>query len=233
MIQPSPMEEFHSYISQEGIISIYGESGTGKTTLALQIISELMITHKSQNWQSVWIQASETFPKKRLQTMYINERENIAYLLKNIFLVPGKKPFSNITTQSAFLKNFETLVLPPNLKFIVIDNISHHLRYAQANISVFQEKMKLMNEFFNHQLFPLIMFCLREKIILFLIHEVSFDPQSGQLKSYNNKLFERVRCVEINLLKSVGSQLKSMVVSIHNIKKQYTYEISEKGFIWL
>jgi ABC-type dipeptide/oligopeptide/nickel transport system ATPase component len=224
MNQTSMMEQFQSYLSQEGIISIYGESGMGKTTLALQIVSEFMIKHKPQNRQCIWVQASETFPKKRLQTMYINEREKITYLLKNIFLVPGKKPF---------LKNFETLVLPPNLRFIVIDNISHHLRFAQANISLFQDKMKLMNEFFNHQLFPLIMFCLREKIILFLIHEVSFNPQSGQLKSYNNKLFERVRCVEINLLKSVGSQLKSMVLSTRNIKKQYTYEISEKGLIWL
>jgi len=233
MIQLSFMEEFHSYISQDGIISIYGESGTGKTTLTLQIISEFIIKHKSQNRQCIWVQASEIFPKKRLQTMYRNEPEIISALLKNIFVIPGKKPFSNITTQSAFLKNFETLALPPNLKYIVIDNISHHLRYAQANISVFQEKMKLMNEFFNHQLFPLIMFCLREKIILFLIHEVSFDPQSGQLKAYNNKLFERVRCVEINLLKSIGSQLKSMILSTRNIKKQYTYEISEKGFVWL
>jgi archaellum biogenesis ATPase FlaH len=232
MVQSSLIGDFQSHIIQQGIVSIMGESGTGKTTLALQFISKFMIENRSQKQQCLWIQASEAFPKKRLQTMYQNEPEILSALLKNIFVMPGKKPFSNITTQSAFLREFETLTLPPNIKYIVIDNISHHLRYAQANISVFQEKMKLMNEFFNPQLFPLIMFCLREKIILFLIHEISFDPQSGRLKPYNNKLFERVKCVGINLSKSVGCQLKSMILSTCDIKKQFTYEISDIGFMW-
>jgi ABC-type dipeptide/oligopeptide/nickel transport system ATPase component len=215
------------------IISIIGESSTGKTTLALQLVTTLMTLNENINKQTIWVQASEKFPKRRLITMYQEHQEVISILLQNIFIFPKINPFSNISSQSKFLKNFHSLILPPETRYIVIDNISHHLRFAQANISDLRIRMKFMNEFFNQELFPLIMLCLRENYYLFLIHEVSFDPQSGQLRAYNNYLFERVKGVEIYLSKSMGSNLKSMNISIDGVKKQYTYEISDQGVLIL
>ena len=226
-------EALSKMISKNRITSIIGESSAGKTTLAIQLVANLMIQNERITNKAIWIQASEKFPKKRLITMYQNHPTVASNLLRRIYVIPKEKPFSNITSQSTFLKNFKNLILPPNVKYIVIDNISHHLRFAQANISDFKAKMKLMNEFFTQQLFPLIMFCLREKYRLFLIHEVSFDPKSGQLRTYNNQLFERIKGVEIYLSKAMGTKLKSMKISMDGVHKQYTYEISDQGLVIL
>lgn len=223
------LEAYESLILMNRIISIIGESATGKTTLALQLISNLMINCDKDSGKTVWIQASEKFPQKRLINMYQNQPEIATRLLKNIFIIPKYGPFPNKKSQANFFRNFESLVLPPGIKYIVIDNISHHLRYSQGNISKVQEKMKFMNKFFNQELFPLIMFCLREKFYLFLIHEVSFDPRTGESRAYNNQLFERVKGVKICLTKSIGTKLNKMYISTDDEQKQFVYEISDQG----
>ena len=227
-------KEFQGLLSEQKIVSIIGESGTGKTTLALQLVSNLMTSKDSKiNNQTIWVQASESFPKKRLLRIYQDNPELASSLLKNIFLIPKQKPFPNITSQSRFLRNFKNLMLPPLVKNIVIDNISHHLRFAWANITSFQKKMKLMNDFFNNQLFPLIMFGLSNNYQIFFIHEVSFDPHSGQLRAYNSQLFDRIKILEIQLIKSIGTQLKSMKISTVDASKQFTYEITDRGLLIL
>lgn len=227
-------KEFQGLLSQQKIVSIIGESGTGKTTLALQLVSNLMTNKDSKiNEQTIWVQASESFPKNRLLRIYQDNPELASNLLKNIFIIPKQKPFSNITSQSRFLRNFKNLILPPFVKYIVIDNISHHLRFAQANITLFQKKMKLMNDFFNNQLYPLIMFSLHNNYQIFLIHEVSFDPKLGQLRAYNSQLFDRIKSVKIQLSKSIGTQLKSMKISAANFYQLFTYEITDQGLLIL
>ncbi|MFW9930230.1 MAG: hypothetical protein ACFFD1_12620 [Candidatus Thorarchaeota archaeon] len=224
---------FNTFITRHNIVSIIGESSTGKTTLALQLITNLMSRNKNLNKEAIWIQASEKFPKKRLITMYQNQPEVASTLLKRIYVIPKEKTFSGISSQSNFFKNVKNLVLPPEVKYIVIDNISHHHRFAQANISDFKEKMKFMNRFFNQELFPLLMFCLRENYYLILIHEVSFNPKLGQLRAYNSQLFKRVIGIEIYLSKLIDSNLKSMNIYIQGFSKQFTYEISDRGLIIL
>ncbi|MEJ2295765.1 MAG: hypothetical protein P8Y23_13500 [Candidatus Lokiarchaeota archaeon] len=224
---------FKPLIAQHKIISIIGESSTGKTTLALQLIANLMSCNNSSNKEAIWIQASENFPKKRLIAMYQNKPGVVSSLLKRIYIIPKEKTFSNVSSQSNFFKNFKNLVLPPEVKYIVIDNISHLHRFARANIPELKEKMKFMNQFFNQELFPLLMLCLRKNYYLFLIHEVSCNPKSGKLRAYNNQLFKRVKGIEIYLSKSIYSNLKSMKISIQGISKQFTYEISDRGLIIL
>lgn len=226
-------EGFKPSIAQHKIISIIGESSTGKTTLALQIIANFMTRNENINKEAIWIQASERFPKKRLVAMYQNEPGVVSSLLKRIYIIPKENTFSTISSQSNFLKNFKNLILPPEVKYIVIDNISHLHRFTQSNIPDRKKKMKFMNQFFNQELFPLLMFCLRENYYLFLIHEVSFNPQSGQLRAYNNQLFKRVKGIEIFLSKSIDSNFKSMKISIQGFSKQFAYEISDEGLIIL
>ena len=232
-MQNIAFEQLRKIISPHRIISIIGESSTGKTALVLQLTANLIINSEYENGQAIWVQASEEFPKKRLLKMYQNHPKTLSYLLNQIYVIPKDKPFSTIASQSKFFRNFTNLVLPPGIKYIAIDNISHHHRLAQANNLDFHGKMKFMNNFFTQELFPLIMFCLREKLYLFLIHEVSYNPQLGQSRAYNYQLFDRVKGVEIHLSKTIGSTLKSMKISIEKVSKQYTYEISDQGLIIL
>jgi hypothetical protein len=179
--------------------------------------------------QALWVQSSEKFPKKRLLTMYRNQPEIASHLLKNIFILPKQHIFSDIWSEAEFFYNIRSKILPLGIKYIVIDNISHHHRYAQANISNIKLKMKFMNQFFNQQVFPLVMFCLHHNLILIFIHEVSFNPQVGQLKAYNNLLFERIKGINIRLSKPFGNQHKSIRLSTTESYKEYNYDITDQG----
>jgi len=214
-----------------GLISIAGKSGTGKTTLALQFVSSLMTLEKPYQDQSIWIQASEQFPKKRLRSLYESYPDIINYILKNIFVAPGIKSFSNYQEQSAYFRRLMTMIFPNNVKIIVIDNISHYLRYFLASNSNFKRRGAIMDEFFNFQLFPLIMRCLREKIILILIHEVSFHPSSGKTKPFFSKLYDRIDSINVNLSKAIGTGLKQMEVSSKGTSTKFVYEIGESGIV--
>ena len=211
-------------------ISISGKSGTGKTILALQLISTVLTSEELEN-SCVWIQASESFPKKRLLSLYKTYPGKINYLLKNIFVIPRNKPFSNYKEQSTFFNELGTLLLPSNVKFIVIDNISHHLRLAASLNSDIKGRVILLNQFFSSQLFPLIMRCLRDNIILILIHEVSFDPSSGKTQPFFNKLYSRIQTVSITLSKNFRSNIKTMEIDCgdNSNGRRLNYEIRDSG----
>jgi len=211
----------------KNIISISGKSGTGKTTLALQIVGQTLTSSS----YGIWVQASESFPKKRLISLFTTSPGKIDYLLKNIFVFPRNKPFSNYREQSAFFNELGTLSLPFNVKFIVIDNVSHYLRFAASLSSDIKRKVILLNQFFSSQLFPLIMRCLREGIVLILIHEVSFDPSSGKTQPFFNKLYSRIQMVSITLSKNFRSNVKTMKISCGDKSKgrKLNYEIRDSG----
>ena len=217
--------------NKNGLISIAGKSGTGKTTLALQFVSTLMTLEEPYRDQGVWIQASEQFPKKRLRSLFESYPDKVNYFLKNIFVAPGIKPFSNYQEQSAYFRRLKTTIFPNNVKIVVIDNISHYLRFIIASNSDFKRRGAIMDEFFSGQLFPLIMRCLREKIILILIHEVSFDPSSGKTKPFFSKLYDRIDSINVNLSKAISSGLKQMEISSKGISTKFVYEIGESGIV--
>ena len=212
-------------------ISISGKSGTGKTTLALQLASTILTSEKPLENSCVWIQASEIFPKKRLISLYKTSPGNINYLLQNIFVFPRNKPFSNYREQSTFFNELGTLLLPSNVKFMVIDNISHHLRLAASLNSDIKRKTILLDQFFSSQLFPLIMRCLRENIVLILIHEVSYDPALGKTRPFFNKLYSRIQTVSITLSKNFHSNIKEMVIDCgcKSDERRLNYEIRDSG----
>lgn len=151
--------------------------------------------------------------------------------MKNVFIAPGIKPFSNYKDQSAYFRKLKTTIFPNNARFIVIDNISHHLRFAASSHSDFKKRGAILDEFFSVQLFPLIMRCMREEIILILIHEVSFDPTSGKTKPFFSKLYDRIDSINVNLSKAMGSGLKQMEVSSKGTTTKFVYEIGESGIV--
>ena len=213
------------------IISISGKSGMGKTTLALQLVSTILTNEKSFEKSCIWIQASESFPKKRLISLFKTSPGKIDYLLQNIFVFPRNKLFSNYREQSTFFKELGNILLPSNVKFMVIDNISHHLRFAVSQNMVIKRKMTLLDQFFSSQLFPLIMRCLREKIVLVLIHEVSYVPALGKTRPFFNKLYSRIQTVSITLSKNFHSNIKEMKIDCgcNSNGRRLNYEIRDSG----
>ena len=218
-------------LKKRRIISISGESGTGKTTLALQLIASGLSREGAFDHQAVWIQASEVFPRKRLQALFRSSSGKSDSLLKKIFLYPGSTPFLSYEDQSTFLATLAGVMLPYGTRYLAIDNISHHLRFAASCCSDVKQKMALLDEFFSSQLFPIIMRCLREEIVLILLHEVSFDPKLGKNQPFFNKLYSRINSVNVYLSKSFNSKVKSMELASRDevISKGVKYEIKNKG----
>ena len=225
------LESLFNLLKERRIISISGESGTGKTTLALQILASGLTRKNASEDQAVWIQASEVFPKKRLRTFFNGSNGKSDDLLKKIFLHPVSSPFLSYKEQSAFLSTLRSAILPFGTKYLAIDNISHHLRFAASCCSNFKQRTALLDRFFNSQLFPLIMRCLREEIVLILLHEVSFNPKVGKNLPFFNKLYSRINSVNVNLSKSFNSNKKRMELVYRDnvISESVKYEIKARG----
>ena len=230
VFQESVMSSIEELFHDNILISISGKAGTGKTSLSLFLIGSFLTSLRPYDGSCIWVQASESFSKKRLDTMFRKNGEQLIYLTHNIFVTPGNKPFLFYDLQLKGLKKFTTTFLPPDIKFIVIDNISHHLRYKLSRTTDMEMKSDLINKFYDTILTPLIFRCQREKINLILIHEVSFDVKSQQTRPFFSKLYERLKGVYITLSKSFVSNQRTMKLAFNNTQFSFKFTITESGF---
>jgi hypothetical protein len=223
-----------SFLSTQDLISFSGESGTGKTTLALQIAGFLLTHNPPYKHQCIWIQASEPFPKQRLLTLFDDDIQKLKYLQKNIFVFPGNGCFPTFKSQLKAFSSFSEQVLSPDLKVIIIDNISHHLRYWLMQQEDLTIRGKILDEFYTNQLFPLLMRCQREEIYLVLIHEVSYNVKKHTTKLFFSQLYERLEMLYIILTKSIKTQLRTLKITDYDSELYVrVYELSRQGFILL
>ena len=222
-------------ISKKKIVSISGCSGTGKTTLALQLVGNFLTQKKPYNDSCIWIQASELFPKRRFDKIFNSFPEKLGYLKDNIFISPSKSICESYYKQAKIIKNIinDGNYLPPNLKFLVIDNISHHLRYEISKFDEIKCKLSFLNDFFNSNLLPLLLLSMREEIVLILIHEVSFNINLGENVPFFSKLYNRIDSTFIKLTKDFATQDNTMNVFFNRNKWIFKYRIEDKGLIWL
>lgn len=228
--QNSILDGLKEIFEDNTVISISGKAGTGKTSLALFLIGSYLTSTIPPNESCVWVQASESFPKKRLKAMFQND--SFDYLTHNIFINPGNGPFTSYLHQLEKLRNFagNNFLLPPDIKFIVIDNISHHLRFRFSQVLDMERRSQLINNFYDTVLNPLILRCQRESINLILIHEVSFDVKSQRTRPFFSKLYERIRGVDISLSKSFVSHQRTMDISLNKSRYSLNFTLSDSGF---
>ena len=227
--------EVHKLMNRHKIINISGESGTGKTTLALQLVGNFLTATYPFEECCIWVQASESFPIKRLSRMFANTPQEFSYLQQNIFTIPHNITLNTYFDQSQlFSKIINGLtILPPNLRFMVIDNISHHLRYEISKYNDIKRITSLIDDFYDSQLLPLLMFCQREGICLILIHEVSYDPNSGRNRSFLFKLYDRVNTIKIELSHRCNNRNKSMKIFFKDYSWMFDYALQQNGLVTL
>ena len=213
------------------IISIAGKSATGKTTLALQLVSKLLTSCRSDKVSCLWIQASELFPKKRLIKMYENSPDLLSYILKHIFITPSNCVLMTYSEQEKLIKKItdNSFIYPSNLRYVVIDNITHHFRYELSQKIGVQKAVLAIDDFFNRQIFPLVMFCERKDICIILIHEVSFNPPLGEDKMSFFKVYERIKALNVFLNTSPISNKGTIIIKSKKAPLTHNYYISNSG----
>ena len=233
MEQESLMLDIEQLLSSRRLLNVYGKSGAGKTSLVLYLAGQLLTKELPYHYQCVWIQASEFFPSRRLSQLFEKDFKKLRFLRNNIFITPFRKPFLSYKAQVRFFSTFVEKLLPPELKIIVIDNISHHLRFKLAQYSSINEKVRLLNHFYEEQLLPLITFCQKQDFILVLIHEVSYNPKLGRIVPFFHKLYSRIETVDIFLEQDITAQHKILNLTYLDYHKQVGYQIQNDGFQWI
>lgn len=227
-------EGLKKLISGNRIISVSGASGLGKTTLAQYLIGKLLIDFHTQEYCSYWVQASEIFSRKRLSKLFEKVPVELEYIKNNIYIFPSKKPCISYLEQGRVLESIwsENSIVSPDLKFIIIDNISHHLRYELSLSQSIESTVSLIDTFFEQQLQPLIMFCQREDIALFLIHEVTYDPKADRQAPFCHKLYDRIDTLDIILKKEFSTQEKTMHIDLGDNTFSTKYILCDEGFVF-
>ncbi|MFW9866130.1 MAG: hypothetical protein ACFFEN_08545 [Candidatus Thorarchaeota archaeon] len=217
---------FKELVEQYPVISVSGEAGTGKTSFTLYLLGNLLDFEAT----CVWIQASEIFPRKRLITLFQDKKRQ--YLLKNIYITPKKGIFNSYNDQLNLLKKIvdKDFIMPPEIRFIVIDNISHYLRLEFANIKDLKKKFILLDKFYDELLCPLILKCQRKQITLVLLHEVMFDISTQRTRPFFHKLYKRIKGGNINLGKSLISKELVMEIVRGDQSISFPFTIKDNGF---
>lgn len=216
--------------SFNNIISVSGESGTGKTTLALYLVGNCL----EEGEQCIWIQASEHFPIKRLANLFEKHPKKLESLRGNFFVIPKNHAIRTYQEQCTLLQNLlvETAILPPNLHFIVVDNISHHLRYAISQYNDISRSSKMLNEFYENQMMPLMLFCKRNNLLLILIHEITYVPSLSCSKPFFFKLYDRLKTIDIVLNNALFGNKKKIQVLINGGEWEFMYTIEHTGIVF-
>jgi hypothetical protein len=163
--------------------------------------------------------------------MFKMDSEKLNYLNSSILISPGHKACSSFSEQSELIRKIsnKNYIFPPNLKFMVIDNISHHLRYEISKLNNAQPVILKLNEFYESQLLPLIMTCQKEDIILLLIHESSFNPNLNQNKPFFYKLYDRIKSLDVTLSRDHTSGEKIMTLISRDHSREFKYYIRDNG----
>ena len=213
----------------QNIISISGESGTGKTTLALNLVDHLI----GEGDSCIWVQAGEIFPKKRLYQILENCPERLELVNESIYVIPGDSVIHSYKDQAQIMEKIvsPTADLPPNLSVIVIDNISHHLRFVIGQNNNISDVSRIMDEFYGTQIWPLILFCKRNNVILILIHEVTFVPSIAMTRPFFYKLYDRIKTIDIVLYNMINSTKKTLSILVASHEWKFTYNLDQTGIV--
>ncbi|MFW9822410.1 MAG: hypothetical protein ACFFE4_05720 [Candidatus Thorarchaeota archaeon] len=216
------------------VISISGSAGTGKTSLTLCLVGSIITSITPFKDTCIWVQASEQFPIRRLKTLFRNDGEKLDYLISNIFVIPNLGPYSTYEKQIGQLRKFSEndFLFPPDIRFIVIDNISHHLRFKISQVTDLAQRSHVINGFYENVLNPLIFRCQREEINLILIHEATFDVESQHTRPFFFKLYERIKGVNISLSSLLNIPLRKMEMTFGNLSLSFDYTLTDEGFIF-
>ncbi|TFF97003.1 MAG: hypothetical protein EU547_05555 [Promethearchaeota archaeon] len=226
-------------LKQFSLINVYGKSGTGKTTYAMQLLWNFFPTNFTKNRSNfqtlqepifVWVQGSERFPKKRLKEMYKNNKTKLNYLQTHILLYP-KFLITSYEELCSRLIQFpdKHSSLPFNPTAIIIDNISHYLRLEISKYDDISLVTALLDDFFDTVIVPLIFYCGRRGIILILIHEVTYNPRKDEVVMFNHHLFSNLKSLNIKLEKDPISKKQTISFHYQNYKRSFNYKLQREG----
>lgn len=212
-------------LEKDSVINVLGKAGTGKSSLMQFLLGNWLTRHERN--KIVWVQACDMFSKKR----YINFFGSTSGALRNFLLIPARA-LGSLEEQDRLLKRIadRDLLLPPNVRFLVIDNISRHLRTEMSKTRDVAKACSTQNAFFNETIFPLTMFLMKEGITLILVHEVSYNPKLNRETMFFHGLYDNVRASMIHLKQDLFTKDRTLELIVGDSKGIFQYDITSSEF---
>lgn len=147
----------HGGITRSGITSIYGEAGTGKTTIALQITRQTTM----QGLKVLYVDSDRSFTQQRFQQMTGTNFHNLSKLVLLFF----PEDFEEQRVLFESLENF----LTPTVGLVVVDSMSslYRVAFSSTNNSIFK-----LNRVLTRQLAYLSELSITRKVACLITSQV-------------------------------------------------------------
>jgi len=210
-IQCSPLDKLlGGGLEQKIITELFGEAGTGKTNVCLQVARECALTGKKVAYID-----SEGVSMERLQQ--IIPEENQEALLKNILI------FSP-TTQADQEKMIQNAIKIQDVQLIIVDTINMFYR-----LHLDQNKEECMRSF-TRQIAGLQK-AARDQNLYVLIVEQVFTDKNGEVKPFTNRDVEHLVKTVIKLEKNGVNKRKATMMKHRSQPEGKTtvFQITQKG----
>ncbi|MDX1798179.1 MAG: hypothetical protein R3255_05985 [Candidatus Lokiarchaeia archaeon] len=217
---------FSSQYSLEGIFSVFGDFGVGKTTFALQTALNSLY----QGNVIIYVYTKPNFPSEKI--LLINKHS--LDILDNIIFIQT----TSFTELSSIVFNFEFLILhylnnhKPKLEMIIIDSITNLYRLELTKDK--KEKNYNLNYKLNQMLANLAYLNQSYGIEILVINEISrrsFDDLIIDVESGGNVM---KYWITYNLKISRTNKLNERRLLFNNLSDSFTLEfiqtIREDGF---
>ena len=210
-IKCSPLDKLlGGGLEQKIITELFGEAGTGKTNVCLQVARECALTGKKVAYID-----SEGVSMERLQQ--IIPEENQEALLKNILI------FSP-TTQADQEKMIQNAIKIQDVQLIIVDTINMFYR-----LHLDQNKEECMRSF-TRQIAGLQK-AARDQNLYVLIVEQVFTDKNGEVKPFTNRDVEHLVKTVIKLEKNGVNKRKATMMKHRSQPEGKTtvFQITQKG----
>jgi len=164
---------FKSNSAKEGITSLWGDFGVGKTTLSLQTANLYALNKK----KVLYIYTKPNFPSRKINTIFENNLEDV---LENIFFIHT----TNFDEIFSFVFNLEFTVLNDlktksrTFHLIIIDSMTDLYRLELNHEK--KEKNVILNYRLNQLLATLINLKQKYEVGILVVNEISRRTQEGQ-----------------------------------------------------
>lgn len=199
------------------IVQIYGPSGVGKTTLALQF--SIMAAH--QNYRVVFIDAENALSLIRLRQLASKDFDQIASLISIV------SP-STFDEQNNLIKQLDTII-STRVRLLIIDTVVSLYRKKLGEL----EENIVLNRLLNRQLGVITSLTKTRPLTVILVNQVrgydespdGFLPVASSIISYwctNN--------IQIKKSESMGYREFKLTKRNENQAKEFVAELGLSGF---
>jgi len=171
--QTKVIDFFKSIGPKEGIISLWGDFGVGKTTLALQTANMYALNKK----KVLYIYTKPNFPFKKISSVFENDIEVVLENILFFYIISFDEIFN-------FIFNLEFVVLNDlktkngTFKLIIIDSITDLYRLELNREK--KGKNFIINYRLNQLLANLVNLNQKYEIGILMLNEISRRTQAGQ-----------------------------------------------------